>query len=379
MMQIGITGQSGFIGTHLSNTLSLMSEHYSVVLFRDEYFERPSVMESFVSQCDVIIHLAAMNRHQDPSVIYETNIKLVRELITAVESSNSSPHIIFSSSIHEDQNNSYGASKKEGRHLFTQWAKRNDTKFTCLIIPNVFGPFGAPYYNSVIATFCHQLVHGDIPNIEVDSKMKLIYVGELVKEIIRLIDSKRKDNPIYMNSSMLEVQCTAERNVSDILKILIGFKENYFLHGRIPNLSSTFEKNLFNTFVCFIDHRDYFPFMLKKHTDNRGSFVEIIQLISGGQVSFSTTKSGITRGNHFHTRKAERFAVIKGRAKIEFRRIGTEKTHTFHLDGQSPSFVDMPIWHTHSITNIGNEDLYTIFWINEHFNPDNPDTYFEEM
>jgi UDP-2-acetamido-2,6-beta-L-arabino-hexul-4-ose reductase len=122
-----------------------------------------------------------------------------------------------------------------------------------------------------------------------------------------------------------------------------------------------------------------FPFPLKLNTDERGSFVETIKLNSGGQVSFSTTAPGITRGNHFHTRKAERFAVIKGKAKIELRRIGTDKVLSFEMDGSQPSFVDMPVWYTHNITNIGKEELYTIFWINEHFNPDDADTYFEKV
>ena len=137
--------------------------------------------------------------------------------------------------------------------------------------------------------------------------------------------------------------------------------------------------NLFNTFVCYIDHSKWFPFYLEKHTDNRGSFVETVKLNSGGQISFSTTNSGITRGNHYHTRKVERFAVIKGKAKIELRRIGTVEVFSFELNGKDPSFVDMPIWYTHNITNIGDDELYTIFWTNEIFNPDNPDTYFEEI
>jgi len=118
---------------------------------------------------------------------------------------------------------------------------------------------------------------------------------------------------------------------------------------------------------------------LKLNTDNRGSFVETVKLHSGGQVSFSTTVPGITRGNHFHTRKAERFAVIKGKARIDIRRIGTDKVISFELDGKQPSFVDMPVWHSHNITNIGEEELYTIFWINEHFNSEDQDTYFEKV
>jgi UDP-2-acetamido-2,6-beta-L-arabino-hexul-4-ose reductase len=172
---------------------------------------------------------------------------------------------------------------------------------------------------------------------------------------------------------------TATIKVSTLLKKLESFKEDYLGKGILPCLDDPFERNLFNTFVCYIDHKSFFPFHLKLHTDDRGSFVETVKLHSGGQVSFSTTVPGITRGNHFHTRKAERFAVIKGKARIELRRIGTEEVLSFDLDGSRPSFVDMPIWYTHNITNIGEEDLYTIFWISEHYDANDPDTFFENV
>ena len=136
---------------------------------------------------------------------------------------------------------------------------------------------------------------------------------------------------------------------------------------------------MFHTFLSYINYESFFPFCYNINTDNRGSFVEIIRLESGGQISFSTTKPGITRGNHFHTRKTERFSVIKGKAKVEIRKIGAKKKYCFKLDGNEPSFIDMPIWHTHNITNVGDEDLYTIFWINEHFDENNPDTFFQTV
>jgi UDP-2-acetamido-2,6-beta-L-arabino-hexul-4-ose reductase len=165
--------------------------------------------------------------------------------------------------------------------------------------------------------------------------------------------------------------------VSTLLSILTEIKNDYFEKGMIPDLTNTFFRNLFNTLLCYIDHINFFPFPLKLNTDDRGSFVETVKLNSGGQVSFSTTKPGITRGNHYHTRKAERFAVIKGKARIDIRKIGTNQIFSFTLDGAEPSFVDMPIWYTHNITNIGTEELYTIFWISEHYNPNDPDTFFE--
>ena len=377
-MKIGITGQSGFMGTHLYNYLGLQEE-IERIPFKDEYFDQPKQLKDWVKQCNVIVHLAAMNRHGDPQVIYDTNIKLVKQLIEVLEETDSKPHVLFSSSTQEERNNLYGKSKKDGRELFVQWAEKNNAPFTGMIIPNVFGPFGHPNYNSVVATFCHQLTHNEQPEIHVDGELKLIYVGELVAEIYDHIVMMHKEEKGLAIIDEVPVEYTSKIKISEVLKLLEGYKENYFEKGIIPNLDNTFEKNLYNTFLCYIDHKSFFPFYLKKHSDDRGSFVELVKLNSGGQVSFSTTVSGITRGNHFHTRKAERFAVIKGKARIELRKIGTEEVLSFDLDGDNPSFVDMPIWYTHNITNIGNEEVYTIFWISEFFNPDDPDTYFEKV
>jgi UDP-2-acetamido-2,6-beta-L-arabino-hexul-4-ose reductase len=241
-----------------------------------------------------------------------------------------------------------------------------------MVIPNVFGPFGNPYFNSVVATFSHQLTHNEKPKIEVDATLKLVYIGDLVNVIYNLVSNKVSDMEF-------KVPPTNEANVSEILALLETFKELYLEKGIFPNLQDPFERNLFNTFACYINHETYFPCKLKQSIDERGSFVEAIKLNSGGQVSFSTTKSGITRGNHFHTRKSERFVVIKGKALIKMRRIGTHKILNFTLDGEEPAYVDMPIWYTHNITNVGDGDLYTIFWISEFFDPSDPDTIFERV
>lgn len=379
MIKIGITGQTGFVGTHLFDTIGLYQDKFIRIPFQDELFRNDTQLQNFVNQCDVIVHLAAMNRHNDPEVIYNTNIGLVNQLIAACESTQSTPHILFSSSTQEDRDNLYGRSKKEGRKLLEQWADINKGQFTGLIIPNVYGPFGHPYYNSVVATFCHQITHNEQPRIEVDGTLKLIYVGELVSQILEIVEQSFSDqkNNVVINEVLL--QHTAEIKVSALLKLIQGYKNNYFERGEIPDLSNPFHKNIWNTFLCFLDHQLFYPFHLNLHTDNRGSFAETAKLKSGGQISFSTTAPGFTRGNHFHTRKSERFAVIKGQAKIEIRRIGTDSKHSFLLNGDRPSFVDMPIWFTHNITNIGDDDLYTIFWINEEYDPSDPDTYFEEV
>lgn len=381
MLKIGITGKAGFIGTHLYNTLCQFSNKFECIPFEDLYFEDKTLLETFVSQCDVIVHLAAMNRHNDQQVLYQTNINLVKQVIDACEITNSLPHIIFSSSIQEEKDNFYGRSKKEGRQLFEKWAERNSARFSCFIISNVFGPFGNPYYNSVVATFCHQLTHNEQPKIDVDGELKLIYVGELVEVIMNTILQNTITRGISSGSpvEICYVPHTTSIKVSELLEKLKRFKQDYFEQGIIPSLDNEFDKNLFNTLLCYIDHNSFYPYCLKLNTDNRGTFVETIKLNSGGQVSFSTTVPNITRGNHYHTRKAERFAVLKGKAQINIRRIGSNKIHSFELDGTRPSFVDMPIWYTHNITNIGNEELITLFWISELFDKDDPDTFYEEV
>jgi len=377
MIKIGITGQSGFVGAHLFNTLALYGRLFKRVEFQDSFFDDNKKLKEFVTECDVVVHLAAMNRNNDPNVIYETNVKLVSQLIAACEEASSKPHILFSSSIQETNNSSYGISKKEGRKLFEQWALRNKSKFTGLIIPNVFGPFGSPYYNSVVATFCHQLTHGEEPIVERDGEVKLIYVGELIEIIIAHILEIYRIKDLRSVINQIEIPYTEAVKVSELLRKLRGFKEYYLGKGIIPSLIDSFDRNLFNTFLCYIDYRNFFPFPLKVNVDNRGSFVEVVKVNSGGQISFSTTAPGVTRGNHFHTRKVERFAVIKGKARIELRKIDTSEILTFDLDGQQPSFVDIPIWYTHNIRNMGDDILFTIFWISEEYNNDAPDTFPE--
>jgi UDP-2-acetamido-2,6-beta-L-arabino-hexul-4-ose reductase len=375
MLNIGITGQAGFIGTHLFNTLSLYKDEFTLVPFRDDYFGDPGQLSWFAAGCDVIVHLAAVNRHADPAVIYHTNVDLVKKLITALETSGSRAHLLFSSSTQEERDNPYGTAKKEGRMLLAEWAGTRGGGFTGLVIPNVFGPFGNPFYNSVVATFSHQLTRGETPKIEIDATLKLIYVGELVQEIIACI----RNHAAGEVRALHPVAHTAEIRVSEILQLLVGYKESYLENGTIPAFANRFEINLFNTFRSYIDPATRYPVKYVQHADHRGAFTEIIRLGSGGQISFSTTNPGITRGNHFHTRKIERFAVINGEAVISLRRIGTAETFHFRLSGSEPSYVDMPVWYTHNITNTGTEELYTMFWINEFFDAGDADTYFEAV
>lgn len=377
MIKVGITGQAGFVGTHLFHTLGLFPEEFERIPFEDDFFKDKELLQAFVQKCDVIVHLAAMNRYPDPMVIYHTNLELVKKLIEAMEETKVTPHILFSSSTQEESNNEYGRSKREGRILLENWALQNGASFTGLVVPNVYGPFGKPNYNSFVATFCYKLTHNETPEILQDSSVKLIYVGNLCKYILdKIREVSRQEGPC--------VECDAvpfdfEKQVTEILSLLENYKTLYFDQGFIPGLKDRNETNLFNTFCSYIDFNQYYPRKLVKHEDARGVFVETIKLGIGGQVSFSTTLPGVTRGNHYHTRKIERFTVIKGKACIQLRKAGSDEVLNFYLDGNEPSYVDMPIWYTHNITNIGEEELYTQFWINEWYNPKDGDTYFESV
>jgi UDP-2-acetamido-2,6-beta-L-arabino-hexul-4-ose reductase len=377
MKKIGVTGQAGFVGNHLYTTLSL-DEKVELIPFERSFFDNSSALEAFVAQCDTIVHLAAMNRHEDPNVIYKTNLKLVDNLVNACIRTNSTPHIVFSSSSQEVRDNRYGQSKKEGKEKFIAWSEKTGGKFSSLTIPNVFGPFGKPNYNSVVATFCHKITHGEKPTIIQDSEVGLIYINELVQVFIDTIKGKIEGKKMGGHSFEVPIEPTSKNKVSRILELLNRFKKDYMGNGIFPNLEDPFEKALFNTFRCYVPE-DHYPVKFTKHTDPRGSFVEIARTQTSGQFSFSTTVPGITRGNHFHTRKAERFAVISGKALIQLRKIGTDKIIDYYLDGNEPAYVDMPIWYTHNIKNIGNDELITLFWINEPYNPEDSDTYFEDV
>lgn len=372
MLKVGITGQNGFVGNHLYNTLRLFPDEFERIAFQKVFFDEPNQLDAFVKKCDVIVHLAAMNRHESPEFIYETNIELVKKLTDSLNRTASKAHVLFSSSSQEERDNLYGKSKKEGREILADWAKNNNGKFTGLVISNVFGPFGTPYYNSFIATFCYQLTHGETPKIDADGEVKLIYVHELVQEIINQIKSGT-------TNELFKLPHTSTHKVSEILTKLNHYKATYFDKGEIPTLETSFDLNLFNTFRCYFDIKNHYPVKFTQNIDSRGTFVEVIRLGIGGQVSYSITAPEITRGNHYHARKIERFSVIKGKALIQLRKIGTNEVLDFYLDGETPAYVDMPIWYSHNIKNIGEEELFTIFWINEAYNPEDADTYFEEV
>ena len=376
MIKIGVTGKNGFVGNHLINHLGLFNE-FLIINFNRNFYSDTVLLQSFVKKCDVIVHLSGINRHENIDFLYETNIRLALQITEACIAVNSKPHIIFSSSVQESQDNKYGASKLKSREVFEKWANLHNARLSSLLIPNVYGPFGKPNYNSVVATFCDKIINKLETVIIKDNVIDLIYVHDLVEFICDVIKFPEKFR-LGNQSSIINVPITRSLTVSAIQNLLLDFYNEYVVKLSFPNLDDNFNKSLFNTFRSYLKP-SFFPALHKLNIDDRGMFVEFAKSNSTGQSSFSTTKPGITRGNHFHRTKVERFTVIKGEAEINLRRIGTDKVIKYNLNGRLPSYVDMPIWYTHNIKNIGDSDLITLFWINEPFDPDNPDTYWQEV
>jgi UDP-2-acetamido-2,6-beta-L-arabino-hexul-4-ose reductase len=370
-LRIGITGQNGFIGYHLTQTIKYQYGDYKLVPFQKSFFQEENTLAEFVSSCDVIVHLAGVNRAQTVQEVYDGNMQLANALKTALVATNFKGHLLFASSSQEKGDSVYGKAKKDARVLLEDAISTLGGIFTGLIIPNIFGPFCKPNYNSFVATFCSKIINHESPEVIQDANVSLLYVGNLVDQILEKIKEPK--------DSLVKIKPDVEVKVTEVLRLINSFKVAYLDENTIPSLKSAFETQLFNTFRSYIDMDRINPVPIVQHADNRGFFSELIRTEIGGQFSYSTTLPGITRGNHFHTRKIERFMVIGGEAKISLRKIGSTEVHDYLLDGEKPSYVDMPIWYTHNITNIGSSPLITAFWINEPYNSEDADTYFENV
>ena len=241
MINIGITGQSGFIGQNLVNYLQSF-ENISLIFFNRTFFSDSKLLDNWVKKCDIIFHLAAISRHDKEKTLYDINIMLVKKLISSLERTNSKPQIIYTSSTHEIKDTYYSKSKYEGRMLFSDWSVKNNTIFNGLILPNVFGPYAKPNYASVVATFCYNVSKNIKSKIISDAKMKLIYIDELLHSFLEIINQKKKNN-------CHNIAFTHEIYVSEILKKLNNFYDSY-KSNKTPILETNFDKNLHFTFMA---------------------------------------------------------------------------------------------------------------------------------
>lgn len=365
-MRLGITGSSGFIGWHL-RCLLLERPDIEVLEANEEEFSSHEQLAEFVSGCDFIIHLAGMNRGEEEEV-YQTNVELARKLTDACTSTASRPGIVFSNSIQIERDNAYGRAKREAWRIILNWSEKAGAKCVNAVLPNVFGEHGRPFYNSVVATFCYQLANGQKPEIIEDRVIPLIHAREVVELLLEAaIDGK---------SGELRPQ-GKEMRVSDLLELMRHIDFEY-RQGIIPDLSDPITSSLFNTYRSYL-FPSYYPVYIELKEDRRGGLFEAVKARSGGQAFMSTTRPGVTRGNHYHVGKFERFLVVAGQARIRLRRLLHEDIEEFIIDGSHPGYVDIPTLHTHNITNIGTDELVTLFWAGEIFDPQVPDTYPEAV
>jgi len=365
-MKIGITGVDGLIGWHLRSFLHGQKDVALSGADKPEFASK-DLLDKFAAPCDAIVHLAGMNRG-DENEVSATNIHLTGELIRACKASGARPHIIFASSTHIYRDTPYGNSKKACAALLSAWAAETGGKFTNLILPNIFGESGRPFYNSAVSTFCFQLANGQEPKIITDSEVELLHAQRVAREIFTVIKESREG----------ELKIGGERlTVSRLLAKLRALADLY-ARQIIPDLGIPIDLDLFNTYRSYLFPRNY-PVGMTLHKDARGALFEAVKGLNGGQTFISTTLPGVTRGNHYHTRKVERFLVIKGKAIIRIRKLFSGEVKEFAIDGAAPAYIDIPTLHTHNITNTSEEELMTLFWANELMDPANPDTYQETV
>lgn len=369
-MKILITGASGFLGKNLVASLSTLKE-FEVLKF--DVDNTKEELEAYTACCDFVVHLAGVNRPTNPQEFYDGNFGFTEILCSYLERANNRAPILISSSIQATMENDYGKSKKEGEELLLKHGEKHGSKVFIYRFTNLFGKWCKPNYNSVVATWCHNIANDlEISMNNPESSLTLCYIDDVVKEIINCI----KGIPTIING-VYSVLPEYEIKLKKLSEILYSFKEsrNNF---NIIDMGSPLIKKLYSTYLSYLP-TDEFSYQLKMNIDNRGSFTEIFKTETFGQVSVNISKPGITKGNHWHHSKNEKFLVVSGEGLIQFRNIFSEEIISYHVSQDKLEIVDIPTGYTHNITNLGTKDLVTIMWANEKFDVSNPDTFYEEV
>ncbi len=364
-MRIGITGAYGQFGWHLRCRLFIEKE-IEVVCAGREVFADAAKLQDFVTGLDGIIHLAGVNRAKEETEIAAANPALANQLIKALEAADSKAHIIYASTTHIDNDNVYGRSKKQAGLLLEEYAQKSGALFSDFVFPHLYGENGTPHYNSAVTTFGWQIANGEKPSVHGDGQVELLHFNDASSLILTALEQGTT------GQTRPKGQKISVREVADRMIALAAYYQSQI----VPDLRDPLDLRLFNVYRGFLYPKNY-PVSLVTHTDDRGSLTETVKTDNGGQTFFSTTKPTITRGNHFHFHKVERFLVVKGKARISLRKMFTDEVQDFIVSGDDLGYIDMPTLHTHEITNIGDEELVTLFWSHEIYDPENPDTFFE--
>lgn len=378
-MKILITGAKGFVGKNIVSTLkniqSGKDKTYDIQIDEIYEYDLSSTKEDlkrFTSDCDFVVHLAGVNRPTVPKEFYEGNAGFTETLCNYLKDAHNDSPILISSSIQVDRDNDYGRSKKEGEELLLKFGKENGNPVYIYRFSNLFGKWCRPNYNSVIATWCYNISH-DL-EIQVNDRsvvLSLCYIDDVVNEILECM----KGNRNYKDNNKVEPEYQV--SLGQIEETLYKIKESRN-DLSIVDQSDDFTKKLYATYLSYLPE-DQFSYPLKMNVDNRGSFTEFIRTKEHGQVSINISKPGITKGNHWHHTKNEKFLVVSGIGVIRFRKIDEEKVIEYHVSGDKLEVIDIPTGYTHNIENLGNTDMVTVMWANEPFDSNKPDTYFEEV
>lgn len=377
-MNILVTGAKGFIGRNLVAELNNIKEGKAkgyglspdLNVFEYDMETDPSLLYGYCRDADFVFHLAGVNRPKEQGEFMEGNFGFTSTLLEALKRHGNNCPVMLASSIQAELDNPYGVSKKAGEDLLFSYGREVGAEVLVYRFPNVFGKWCRPNYNSAVATFCNNVAN-DLP-IQVNNpsvNMTLVYIDDVVRELISALEGKpTKVGEFY--SVLVEHKIT----LGEIVDLIYSFKESRD-SLQVANLSDGFTKKLYSTYLSYLPV-DGFSYPLKMNVDERGSFTEFLKSPDRGQVSINISKPGITKGQHWHHTKNEKFLVVSGKGVIRFRKIDEEKVYEYFVSGDKLEVVDIPVGYTHSIENLGDTDMVTVMWVNEVFDPEHPDTFF---
>lgn len=380
-MNILVTGAKGFVGknlvSQLHNIQSGKAKNYKVPseikVFEYDIDSDPAELDVYCKNADFVFNLAGVNRPKDQSEFMQGNFGFASILLDTLKKYHNTCPVMISSSTQAALDNPYGESKRAGENLLFEYSKETGAKVLVYRFPNVFGKWCKPNYNSAVATFCNNIANG-LP-IQINDRsavMSLVYVDDVVNELIAALTDDENRQSDYC--AVLTVHTIT---LGEIVDLLNSFKESR-VSLSVPDMGNAFVKKLYSTYLSYLP-KDQFSYPLKMNVDDRGSFTEIIRTEDRGQFSVNVSKPHITKGQHWHHTKNEKFVVVSGKGVIRFRKIDEPSAEVIEylVSGDKIEVVDIPTGYTHNIENLGDTDMVTFMWCNECFDPQHPDTFFE--